>query len=379
VSEPLHAPFLAAIAARPDDDLPRLVYADWLDENGQPDRAEFIRTQVELATLPAPHPRRPALKAREDELLTPNKGAWSLPEFRGQSQVFRRGFVERVNVSAEWLVAHPDALETAVGPLRAIRIYNASHFVGQLAQVHGLARLEALDLTGTLFAGAADVRTFFSTTRLDRLRGLVVRNSNFWEGDELAALADTPVAARLRGLDVSGNRVGDAGVRVLAARPEFARLESFTYRGDEIDYQLLLHGNGAAALADSRTLTRLRVLDLGDQYLGDAGLARLVNSPTAATLERLEVDDNEVGEVGDSGVSAVVESPHLGSLKVLSLRRNRLGPLGAEALANWPHLEHMRLVDLRECRAPQGDDAPLGDGVRATLERSRWADKVLLD
>ena len=32
--------FVAAIAASPDDDLPRLVFADWLDEHGDPDRAE---------------------------------------------------------------------------------------------------------------------------------------------------------------------------------------------------------------------------------------------------------------------------------------------------------------------------------------------------
>jgi uncharacterized protein (TIGR02996 family) len=38
-----------AILAHPDEDTPRLAYADWLDENGQPDRAEFIRVQVELA------------------------------------------------------------------------------------------------------------------------------------------------------------------------------------------------------------------------------------------------------------------------------------------------------------------------------------------
>lgn len=37
---------LADILAKPDDDLPRLVYADWLDENGQTERAEFIRVQV---------------------------------------------------------------------------------------------------------------------------------------------------------------------------------------------------------------------------------------------------------------------------------------------------------------------------------------------
>lgn len=40
---------LAAVLANPDDDLPRLVYADWLEEHGEPERAEFIRVQVELA------------------------------------------------------------------------------------------------------------------------------------------------------------------------------------------------------------------------------------------------------------------------------------------------------------------------------------------
>jgi len=37
---------IAAIAAAPDDDLPRLVAADWFDENGQSERAEFIRLQI---------------------------------------------------------------------------------------------------------------------------------------------------------------------------------------------------------------------------------------------------------------------------------------------------------------------------------------------
>jgi uncharacterized protein (TIGR02996 family) len=47
------AAFLAAILDRPDDDLPRLVYADWLDEHGEPERAEFIRTQCGHITAPA--------------------------------------------------------------------------------------------------------------------------------------------------------------------------------------------------------------------------------------------------------------------------------------------------------------------------------------
>jgi uncharacterized protein (TIGR02996 family) len=40
---------VAAVRAAPDDDLPRLVAADWLDERGLGERAEFIRVQCELA------------------------------------------------------------------------------------------------------------------------------------------------------------------------------------------------------------------------------------------------------------------------------------------------------------------------------------------
>lgn len=46
-ADPLRRPFLEAIAATPADDLPRLVYADWLEENGKTDfdaaTVEFIR------------------------------------------------------------------------------------------------------------------------------------------------------------------------------------------------------------------------------------------------------------------------------------------------------------------------------------------------
>ena len=42
---------LNGIAATPADDLPRLVYADWLEDHGQDIRAEFIRIQCEIARL----------------------------------------------------------------------------------------------------------------------------------------------------------------------------------------------------------------------------------------------------------------------------------------------------------------------------------------
>jgi uncharacterized protein (TIGR02996 family) len=46
-----HEAFLRAIFDAPDDDTPRLVYADFLDEHDAPDRAAFIRIGCELARL----------------------------------------------------------------------------------------------------------------------------------------------------------------------------------------------------------------------------------------------------------------------------------------------------------------------------------------
>lgn len=55
---------LNAIIAKPEDDAPRLAYADWLDEHDQPERAEFIRVEVERAhtgLIRCVEPHKPSL------------------------------------------------------------------------------------------------------------------------------------------------------------------------------------------------------------------------------------------------------------------------------------------------------------------------------
>jgi uncharacterized protein (TIGR02996 family) len=58
---------LAAVCDRPDDDTPRLVLADWLDDHGQPERAAFVRAQVELARTPAWEPFCDLCRHRRNE------------------------------------------------------------------------------------------------------------------------------------------------------------------------------------------------------------------------------------------------------------------------------------------------------------------------
>src|SRR5262245_51996028 len=50
--DPEQEKLLDGIRQHPEDDLPRLVYADWLEDNGQPERAELIRVQIVLSRLP---------------------------------------------------------------------------------------------------------------------------------------------------------------------------------------------------------------------------------------------------------------------------------------------------------------------------------------
>ncbi len=67
---------LAAVAADPDADLPRLVYADWLDDHGEPDRAEFIRLQCQTAKSDPTDPGWLPAKLREYELFDRHRADW---------------------------------------------------------------------------------------------------------------------------------------------------------------------------------------------------------------------------------------------------------------------------------------------------------------
>jgi uncharacterized protein (TIGR02996 family) len=88
--------FLADIIANPDDDAPRLVYADFLEDRGEPERAAFIRVQCELARDGLrPDTRREDLEAKERELLRRHERDWLGP-LRSPllHWKFRRGFPE---------------------------------------------------------------------------------------------------------------------------------------------------------------------------------------------------------------------------------------------------------------------------------------------
>src|SRR5947209_1923575 len=60
--------FLHAILGDPEDEAPRMIYADWLQDQGDP-LGELVRVQTELGRIDTGRARREELARRERELL----------------------------------------------------------------------------------------------------------------------------------------------------------------------------------------------------------------------------------------------------------------------------------------------------------------------
>src|SRR5437868_12607954 len=98
--------FLEAIVAQPDDDTPRLVYADWLEERGDP-RGEFIQVQCRLARMGEGEPGFSRYQERERELLDQHRLDW-LGELRSvaRQSTFLRGFLDEVALEPRAFLEH---------------------------------------------------------------------------------------------------------------------------------------------------------------------------------------------------------------------------------------------------------------------------------
>src|SRR2546429_567671 len=101
--EPPHmsdeAAFLQAIRDDPGSDGPRLVYADWLDEHGDP-RGEFVRVQCRLERLAPDDPEAASLRRREAELLEEHRVEWEAVcrDLPLTAWRYRRGLLEEVTL-----------------------------------------------------------------------------------------------------------------------------------------------------------------------------------------------------------------------------------------------------------------------------------------
>ncbi len=117
--------FLEDIIAHPDDDAPRLVFSDWLEDHGDDARAEFIRLQCRLARTPENDRDRPGMLRREGELLGQHSRKWAESLLGCVDEwSFRRGFIECIGVQIHSYDGFCSRINDvfAAFPIRAVRL-----------------------------------------------------------------------------------------------------------------------------------------------------------------------------------------------------------------------------------------------------------------
>jgi uncharacterized protein (TIGR02996 family) len=355
---------LAAICAEPDEDTPRLVYADWCDENDEPQRAAFIRAQVELARMLPWEPFAVRFRWRAHDALRGDRFRAGLPQLDGyhvawEERPFRRGFgwALQVRTLSEW-------------PARVEPLFERQP-VGRITFWHGL-----LDDWGRVAASA----------RVAHLRELVFRASPI---EPLWALRDRPAA---RGItDIYFQRASGPGMPEVLADLVGAPLGR-TVRG------LHFH-TGYEALNDQidalNTGTPLERLSFSVMGVTAEHVRRLFAGPVGAALAELHLHNEplradglraladglppelreltlvSVGVHAD-GLEALAGCPRLIELRRLNLSRNPLPPRAVKVLAQARALAGLRSLALAECR--------IGDkGAKHLVASKFWPNLVELD
>jgi uncharacterized protein (TIGR02996 family) len=372
--------FIEAIAAHPDEDTPRLAFADWLQENGDDSgpagragsspgagpgsaeaRAEFIRIQCELARPVAPggDPGRwPKLYDRCAALFTTHWRNWFGPLFRalGADEPDPDG--------------RPYYPPSASGPLASISRTSLYHPTPLADRTYFLDRIGIDRGFATGLSLRAHHRTrpcsFADAFRLEPITGLWFSFlTSRADGTELLE----PALRQLRWLLLAPEGPAHpAAVEFLSnflASPHWSGLRSLAL--SNVGHEPTTPGDWVAAAVRQPWVGNLTSFNAS---LTDAGLRHLIDAPGLEGLESLGLFSSrlsaravadfanlrcrprlrELGlsssELGPAHAAALAAIPGWDSLEELDLSFNPLGDEGATALARAPMLRNVRRLEL---------------------------------
>lgn len=339
---------LDAIVAAPDEDTPRLVYADWCDDHGLAERAEFVRVQVERARLPAWDAAQVRLRLREQQLLKEHGEKWlaELPAVAGARwEGFRRGVVAEVSfASFEAMRASAHACR-AVAPVEAVTVRWPRRREGR-GDVAPIAELRELSLTGRP-DGENEIGWLADSPQLSTLRTLTARG--LWP-EALERLVASRHLAALKALRLPANSLGNAGILALVGAAAPATLDELDLSGRGVSERYnedpTVRSAGMEALAGWPGLAGVRRLNLSGNECGRPGLRTLLRSPNAAALKELSLRTCRL----DGQALAEFDAARPGlSLETLDLGENVLKDVGAEYVALVACLRELKVLKLDRC------------------------------
>jgi uncharacterized protein (TIGR02996 family) len=378
---PTHGPdlraLLAACHAEPDDDTPRLVLADWLDEHDDP-RGELVRVQCRLHALPAGDPSYDALAEQHERWWEQYGPLWEKeagnlmwdpgPHDRGlptighydnssfQMRAGGLGVAKTDPLSATIATGWPGMAWATISskkkPEVACAVFDRAPWAGSstpvgvcfcgwstitpafLDRIAQVPNLRGLSLSGA----RVSVRLLPRITALTQLEHLDLCLLRLTD-DGLKALAPL---VRLRTLVSCTGRITDAGAKALAGFPELRELSLITLRLTAAGFRSLgrltklevlpiVPNCDDMAIKHLRGLSRLRKLKQLGQVSG-RGLERF------PLLTDLDIEGTDIDDIGLRCLAGLTR------LRALNLNHTQITGAGLRHLSSLRGLRQLDLI-----------------------------------
>lgn len=383
--------FVTKIVDDPLNDVPRLIFADWLSERGDP-RGDFIRTQCQLAGLDDRDPRRLDLEWIERKWLAqfaPSSDQ-RLRESTGiVSGVHDRGMLTKLVMSAgDFVENYPEILDVCpsceirfvdvkrdwdrlldcggLSRLSGVDFYNAKLGMRRLDQF--LARVDLSNLRSLRLGGAAKgreaIRRIARSPNLGGLRDLVLDGAPT-DADSLPLLATAPFGTSLTRLSLVGCRIGSDSLESLSRGDVFPKLKSLNLsKNSELDSEAWQRFFGSprfnrlhdlsvrdcdlapsdiSFLARIRQPFALRRLDLRGAEFNHSVAKSLGKSSCVRGLTHLSL---ELCGLDDRLLRAFLEHAQGATIRSLGLALNEFASDGVEALTQWSGASDLSGLDV---------------------------------
>ena len=329
--------FIHQIRENPDDEFPRLVYADYLEEMGDV-RGELIRLQCKLPKLDVMGEPWRTTRRRIKELLNANAERWLAPlRDAGAEGIalrsFQRGLIERVVVKQGTAAQALERLCELEPALQYVELRVESH--EQLQELELPAQVTTLDISHNSFQDVSE--DFLSSLAwASSLRGFVARNCRL-DDKQMSGLLNNQFE-NLTALSLDGNRFSWETLGELVKKHWFPGIE---------DLSLCTNSIGARNHQEQMPRGIMSVL---------GGIGTKLESLAMATCNLRDGDVNEL-----------LESPGASQLRSLNLRSNSLSLKVIASFVEQDSMPNLAELDIR-ASVPHSSSSQYGYGTGSVPE-----------
>ena len=372
ITIPEESPLFQEILAHPHDRELRLVFADWLEEQGDP-RGELVRLQCQLENMTRSETGYSRLRARAGKLERQHGGFGDLKKVTIAKTELRGGFVERVEVTpTRWIKHAAEIIRTT--PLRDLRLKGKSAKFAQIAEMPELGQLSALELRQSKIDNAG-LETLLTSPHLAGLECLGLHGTECTSIGRV--LSQSPLLTDLTTLELGGERISQHDVQLIAENSRQLRRLEISYAENSGFPDLATAGLKSLNFLDwnsgwdEPSLTKKQLKQFGESEFDEPlhcliirpvepRFAEALNGTRYQQLEELAVyyDALKTPDVAsilshltgltsltlsscglrDAAARAIAKSPALASLKELKLTQNRITAKGVEAILKSEHI-----------------------------------------